>query len=528
MENGYEEITISVESFVCRFVASMVFAVLARFEKMVPSKERIKFTRCEESETLFYCVLDVSKEDTEVSKFAGEKDGCMKYVYFDARRGVFVATDGRRLAIRPVKILYTKGEIPENGLYINPKTLKIGYCAIRTIKKDGKLLTEMSQGAQVLSCCDYSGRYPNYNSILFEGGKAIRVLDVKIFSAFVKQAAKDKDCKLRIETKTGSGRMIISAVERWNEDNVLSKIEVELLSPAPCTAVFGFDPAELLPALNGWTGELFLRECWTCARLGSAIGQTVVAYCETNRGYTPQISEVIEEARRVDIMTEPERHNIASSDNKHSKKVIERAKEFAHLITLLRRNIEKRNSDRAIEQNLKRFRMLLHDEFFRSVTVLVYAPKSCYTYGTLTEFYRRCELLAKFENPYEALALFPRSDNIREREGIPGTFDAIERENALVRSSAQNSHSISPNTNSYGRNSVYYRRNTGQEFQEKGRIRRPVRSWNTRSSRREWRGWIRKGIKIDCRVYMLTYSHPCRLYFPAPNSPPAYIYPFHF
>lgn len=172
------------------------------------------------------------------------------------------------------------------------------------------------------------------------------------------------------------------------------------------------------------------------------------------------------------------------------------------------------------------FKVLVHDEFFRSVTLLAYAPKSCYTDGTLTEFYRRCELLAKFENPYEALALFPRPDNIRKPDGIPGTFQAIERENALVRSSAQDSHSISPNTNSYGRNSVYYRRNTGQVFQEKGRIRCPVRSWNTRSSRREWRGWIRKGIKIDFRVYMLTYSRPCRL--PAPNSPPAYLYPFHF
>ena len=425
MKEGYEEITISVESFVCHFVASMVFAVLARFEKLVPAKERVKFTRSEESETICYLFVSISKEAATVAKFAGKWNDmreAYRYVYLDVKKGVLVATNGYHLAVRPIHIQYMKGEIPENGFYIDPKVLKAGEYEIRCIKNNGELFTEVSQGAHVLSCCDYSLRYPNYNSILFEGGKAIRVLDLKTFSVFVKQAAKKKECKLRIETKAGSGRISISAVERWDENNVFSKIEVELLQPATCTAVFGFEPNELLPALNAWTGELFIREGWTCARIGSYIGQTVVVYCNTYDFFTPQISEVIEEVRKVNTMTEPERHNIASSDNKHSKKVIEQAKEFANIITLLRRNVKNRNERKTIQRNLKRFKVLVHDEFFRSVTVLAYAPKSCYTDGTLTDFYLRCALLEKFEHPSKVLDLFP------EQAGLHQTFEAIKQE----------------------------------------------------------------------------------------------------
>ena len=65
MENGKEEITISVESFVCRFVASMVFTLLARFEKLVPVKERVKFTKCS-------FTMDVSKSAINAAKFVSK------------------------------------------------------------------------------------------------------------------------------------------------------------------------------------------------------------------------------------------------------------------------------------------------------------------------------------------------------------------------------------------------------------------------------------------------------------------------
>lgn len=387
MENEDEEITISVGSFVCRFIASMVFAALAKFEKLVPSKERVKFTKCEESETVCRISIQVSRKAATVAKFTDKADGArdaLKYVYFDAQRGVLVATNGKRLAVRPVSISNVEGEFPENGLYILPKFLKPGSYEISCIRKGGELLTQTTNAAGETSLCSFSSRYPNYRSVVPEDGKAIRVLDVKTFSAFVKQAAKDKECKLRIESKAGSGRISVAAVERWNEANVLSKIEVELLSLAPCTAVFGYDPSELIPALTGWTGELSLKEDSSATVIGSAIGQTVVVLCKTNDSFCPQISEEIE--IRNEIKAEPE----PKPTERSSEKVIEQAKEFARLITLLRRNIPKRHSDRAIEQNLKKFRILLHDEYFRSVTVPAYAPKSCYTDGTLTEFYRRC------------------------------------------------------------------------------------------------------------------------------------------
>lgn len=303
MEDGKEEITISVESFVCRFVASMVFAVLAKFEKLVPTKERIKFTKREESETICRISIQISKEAASVAKFAAKGDEsreALRYVYLDARRAVLVATNGKRLAVRPVSISNVEGELPENGFYIPPKFLNAGRYEIACIKKAGELFTLATNAAGETSLCPSEWRYPNYQSVVPEGGTAIRVLDVKTFSAFVKQAAKDKECKLRIEAKAGNGRLSVVAVERWNEENVLSKIEVELLSPAPCTAVFGFEPAELIPALSGWMGELVLCKGRNCARLGSAIGQTVVVYCETNGCYTPQISEeIVEQAKEA-------------------------------------------------------------------------------------------------------------------------------------------------------------------------------------------------------------------------------------
>lgn len=312
MENEDEEITISVGSFVCRFIASMVFTVLARFEKLVPTKERIKFTRCEESKTVCRLSIRVSKEAATVAKFAAkgnESREVLRYVYFDAQRAVLVATNGKHLAVRPVSISNIEGELPEKGFNILPKFLKAGSYEIACIRKAGELFTQTTNAAGETSLCHSEWRYPDYRSVIPESGKAIRVLDVKNFSAFVKQAAKDKNCKLCIEPKAGSGRIIISAVERWDENNVLSKIEVELLHPATCTAVFGFEPSELLPALSGWTGELFLCKGRNCARLGSSIGQTVVVYCETNGSYTPQISEEIvepaEPLRRISPAVSP-------------------------------------------------------------------------------------------------------------------------------------------------------------------------------------------------------------------------------
>lgn len=492
MENEDEEITISVGSFVCRFIASMVFAVLAKFEKLVPTKERIKFTKCEELETICRISIQVSKEAASVSKFVARWDDvkvALTYVYFDARRAVLVATNGKRLAVRPVIISNIEGEIPENGFYILPKFLKAGSYEIACIKKAGELCTLATDAAGETSLCPSEWRYPDYRRVIPEGGTAIRVLDVKTLSAFVKQSAKDKECKLRIEAKAGSGRISVAAVERWNEENVLSKIEVELLSPSFCTAVFGFEPAELIPALSGWTGELSLKEDSSATVIGSAIGQTVVVLCKTNDSFCPQISEEIE--IRNEIKAEPE----PKPTERSSEKVIEQAKEFARLITLLRRNIPKRHSDRAIEQNLKKFRILLHDEYFRSVTVPAYAPKSCYTDGTLTEFYRRCELLAKFENPYEALALFPNSNNIREPDGIPGTFKVIRRERVLAWLSGRNAHTRKQNRG-------YSRQNTGQKYRANRRGRIPIGLPSRISPTFSPNQWdpLGKSVLLFCRI----------------------------
>lgn len=455
MENEDEEITISVGSFVCRFIASMVFTVLARFEKLVPSKERVKFTKCEESETVCRMSIQVSRDAASVAKFADRQDGmreALKYVYLDAERGVLVATNGKRLAVRPVSISNIEGELPENGFYILPKFLKAGSYEIACIKKAGELCTLATNAAGETSLCPSEWRYPDYRRVIPEGGTAIRVLDVKTFSAFVKQAAKDKECKLRIESKAGSGRISVAAVERWNEANVLSKIEVELLSPSFCTAVFGFEPAELIPALSGWTGELFLCKGRNCARLGSSIGQTIVVHCETNGGYEPQISEEKEEVAAPEADSE----NRPAVEDKHSQKVLVQAKEFAHLITLLKRNVKNRDGNKTIQRNLNRFKALVHDEFFRSVTVLAYLPQNGYLDGTLTEFYRRCSLLEKFEKPREALGLFPESP------GIPLIFEEIRMTKKQAKSPASNTHSSRQNRG-------YLRQNTGQKYWANGR-----------------------------------------------------------
>ena len=329
MENSKEEITISVGSFVCRFVASIVFTFLARFEKLIPEKERVNFTRSEESEILCSLSINVSRDAAKVAKFASKGDKFRKvlnYVYLDIQRGVLVATNGKHLAVRPVNISNIEGELPEKGFYIQPKFLKAGRYEIACIRKDGELFTQATNAAGETSLCPSEWRYPDYRSFIPESGKAIRVLDVKNFSAFVKQAAKDKNCKLCIETKAGSGRISISAVEIWDEKKVLSEIEVELLSPAPCTAVFGFKPAELLPALSGWTGELLVNKSWTCALLGSSIGQTVVVYCETNGSYEPQISDEQFETQECErefsaIGMETESKCESKSNSKESTKI---------------------------------------------------------------------------------------------------------------------------------------------------------------------------------------------------------------
>jgi len=95
-----ETISISEGSFGCEFKAWRVFAYMAKFEKLVPAKDRVKFEKVAEEGTPVLN-LTVPKNIGKLPKCVGKDElrPVMNYVCYDVERHALVATDGHVLSV---------------------------------------------------------------------------------------------------------------------------------------------------------------------------------------------------------------------------------------------------------------------------------------------------------------------------------------------------------------------------------------------------------------------------------------------
>lgn len=280
MENSKEEITISVGSFVCRFVASMVFTLLARFEKLVPAKERVKFTKCEETAGLVCSfTMDVPKSAIDAAKFVEKTNGyrpAMENVCIDIQGGRLAASDGYKMAIRPVLISNISGELLERRAFIRPNDLKnmVGRCEVRIYEKENTYQTEVTTERGETYICECGGRFPNVDSISWqpEEKQAIRFADLKELKKIAKDSIKS-DCKLQIITDSGSKSARIVA---HNSEEQCFEYSVLLDKPANYSCIVWIKPENILPFFGDWTGELYIKSAYSAFVLGSKSGYNLL------------------------------------------------------------------------------------------------------------------------------------------------------------------------------------------------------------------------------------------------------------
>lgn len=278
MENSKEEIIISIESFACRFVASMVFTILARFEKLIPAKDRVKFTKCEESGLLVCSFkMEVTKDAIDASKFVAKSD-CQRpmlgLVHINHQAGRLEASDGYKMATRHVTISHINGEFQERRAFIRPNDLKnmVGCCEVRVYKKENTCQTEITTERGEIFICECGAPFVNVDSVSWqpEENQAIRFADLKGLKKIVKDAIKS-ECKLQLTIEAGSKSVrIISYAFHYDERDF--EYIVPLSEPANYSCIVWIKPENLLPFFGDWTGELYIKSASSAFVLGSKSG----------------------------------------------------------------------------------------------------------------------------------------------------------------------------------------------------------------------------------------------------------------
>lgn len=280
MENGKEEITISVESFVCRFAAWTVFVILSKFEKLVPAKERVKFTKCEETSGMVCSfTMDVQKSAIDAAKFVAKTNGyrpVMENVCIDIQGELLAASDGYKMATRLVAISNVSGELLERRAFIRPNDLKniVGRCEVRIYEKGNTYQTEVTTERGETYICECGGRFTNVDSISWqpEENQAIRFADLKELKKIAKDAIKS-DCKLQIITDSGSK---LARIVAHKFEGQCFEYSVLLSEPANYSCIVWIKPENLTPFFGDWTGELYIKSAYSAFVLGSKSGYNLL------------------------------------------------------------------------------------------------------------------------------------------------------------------------------------------------------------------------------------------------------------
>ncbi|MCM1311269.1 MAG: hypothetical protein NC301_09675, partial [Bacteroides sp.] len=269
-----EETTVTAGSFVCNFPRLHVFTLLWKFEQLerVAQKEKKRFIREKEAEGLTFFV-NIPKEAKNAVKFASA-DECrpvLCQILLDLKNSALVATDCHILGEWPVTIEAEESpELPEGcrGIYINPKHLKnlIGRVRVN-VAEDAEthnfVATFTNEAGEVFINELNLGRFPDYRRV-YPGKLAINGYiqltpeSVKTAQKLFKSLAKDKCKVFAFSVEEGATTAKIHFKDEYygnDRDMVLN-----LVRPAAASLAVGFNPDNLINALPGWNGGMWIMD----------------------------------------------------------------------------------------------------------------------------------------------------------------------------------------------------------------------------------------------------------------------------
>lgn len=442
MENSKEEITISVESFVCRFAAWTVFVILSKFEKLIPAKERVKFTKCEETAGLVCSfTMDVPKSAIDAAKFVSKdiwRDS-LTNVCVNIQAGRLEASDGYKLVMRPVAISNFSGELLERRAFIRPNDLKnmVGRCNVCVYEKEDTYRTEVTTERGETCICECGGRFPNFDSVSWQPKEkqAIRFADLKGLKKIAKDAAKS-ECKLQLITEAGSKSAQIVA---YHFEEQCFEYSVPLSEPANYYCIVWIKPEILIPFFGNWTGELFIKSASYAFVLGSQSGYNLLMPVGPNEGKEvkdPEYSiepapETDEKISNPSTELQAEQMEPAEETNPESTTVspIKQAKEYVRLVRNLHRNIESRSNSATFRKNQRKAFALVHSESFRTVVLPVY----CSDNNSVIYFYKLNDLAFSDSSPcLSRWAIRLLSENIFGKGGLCGLVASLKKKKLRI------------------------------------------------------------------------------------------------
>lgn len=441
MENSKEEITISVESFVCRFAAWTVFVILSKFEKLIPAKERVKFTKCEETAGLVCSfTMDVPKSAIDAAKFVSKdiwRDS-LTNVCINIQAGRLEASDGYKLVTRPVAISNFSVELLERRAFIRPNDLKnmVGRCNVCVYEKEDTYRTVVTTECGETYICECGERFPYVDCIIWnpEEKQAIRFDDLKGLKKIAKDAIKS-ECKLQLITEAGSKSAQIVA---YHFEEQCFEYSVPLSEPAYYSCIVLIKPENLIPFFGDWTGELYIKAACSAFVLGSKSGYNLLmpVIKEGKEIKDPEYS--IESAPVTDsgqsnpsTELQAEQMEPAEETNPESTTVspIKQAKEYVRLVRNLHRNIESRSNSATFRKNQRKAFALVHSESFRTVVLPVY----CSDNNSVIYFYKLNDLAFSDSSPcLSRWAIRLLSENIFGKGGLCGLVASLKKKKLRI------------------------------------------------------------------------------------------------
>ena len=259
---GYwgESVSFGYGEFRCSIIRCSIFAKMAQWESMarIPAKNKVIFTKEEETEAIGSCTLVIPKESKILAEYAS-KDYIrpnLCSVLVDVENGNAVASDTHVLGIYGVEISDIDGQISK--CWIDPKTWKkIAGKRVRIeIIKDVKIAKIITEKNEIFQCEQFSN-FPDYFRVLPSVSKEgfFQVADTKKIREFAKSLLKKSQPVIRITLPAYSSK----GTMEWEDsiDETAKRIEFEVCGTSKINIRFGIGARQLYQVADDWNGVVW-------------------------------------------------------------------------------------------------------------------------------------------------------------------------------------------------------------------------------------------------------------------------------
>lgn len=222
-----EVVTFSSGSFTCSCRRGYIFRYLAKYEKFIKPKDRVKFSkRKDEGEKLLTVVKPKEFAFLKKATMQDANYPMMQGVMIEAKTMTMFASDGHILTAAKCQGHEVLGEFPADARFIlPPEILGCKESEITISQKEGKTFATCGSVTDEL----IGGRYPNVYGVIGGFMSELRFSSWKDFQKSVKAVAvssEEKEPIVILSAEAGSKELMIS------EKDCASERVVKLLEPA--------------------------------------------------------------------------------------------------------------------------------------------------------------------------------------------------------------------------------------------------------------------------------------------------------